>query len=52
MTKLSHRNRPLCEDDDCTVEIEVGRKYCDGHAYLIDQWLKDSRAVLAKAKGK
>jgi hypothetical protein len=49
MTKMSHRGRYLCKDMDCSVEIENGQKYCNGHRYLISRWIRKSQAILFKA---
>ena len=44
--KTSYRNRPLCKDEGCTVEVEERQKYCNGHAYLIMRWLARSQEAL------
>lgn len=31
--KLSHKGRPICGDENCTVEIGPTQTYCDAHNY-------------------
>lgn len=49
--KLSHKGRPICMDENCTVEIAPTQKYCDAHNYLLNKWLKKSREQLASYRG-
>jgi hypothetical protein len=50
MTFKSPRNRPICRDQACDVEIHAGEKYCAAHSWRIGKWLDRSHALLIKAQ--
>jgi len=49
MTFKSPRNRPICRDQACDVEIHAGEKYCAAHSWRIGKWLEESRDLLIQA---
>ncbi len=44
----SERNRPLCKEDHCGVEIHAGEKYCAAHSWRVASWLAKSRELLER----
>ena len=45
--KKSLRGHRLCGEENCDVEIIADEKYCAGHKWQIDIWLKKSKELLA-----
>lgn len=49
MTMKNERDRKVCAVQVCRVEIHPEDKYCSGHQYFVETWIKLSMIVLAKA---
>ncbi len=48
MLNKSERNRPLCKEPDCAVEIEPLKKYCKAHEWRIAKWIAESYVLLQR----
>jgi hypothetical protein len=44
------RNRPLCKDLDCDVEVSPEQKYCAAHSWFVKKWLEKSKAMLERLR--
>jgi len=39
-----------CRDEECTVRLERGVRFCEAHDWMIQRWLQKSREMLERIK--